>query len=144
MAPSVRRRQDWPTILASYLDQGASREFAWGSWDCCHAACGAVEAMTGINPLGSLQGSYGTQEQAELILGGHGLAERAENVLEELGFPQVHVLKAQRGDLVLVDLGEDMALGVVDLRGTHAAIAAISGGVAYLKLSRAVMAWRVG
>ena len=149
MGPS--RRQNWPTLLASYLDSNKAREFAWGAWDCVHAATGAVEAMTGLNLLGELWGAYSSQEEAALILGDHGLEERVSDVLEAFQLPEIPSSRAQRGDLVLVVLGEaDLALGVVDLRGTHAAVASLSGGWAFIPIwlpcPRVCVkrAWRVG
>lgn len=148
MARSLRR-QNWPTMLAIYFAAHEATQFGWGSWDCVHAATGAVEAMTGTDLLGDLRGAYSSREEASIILGGHGLEDRVVDVLGAAGLTEIPLKSAQRGDLVLVDVhhdegSEDLALGVVDLRGTHAAVASVSGGWAYLRLQKyATRAWRV-
>ncbi len=141
------RFEDWPSRLERYLVETRARAFRWGEWDCCLAACSAIEAMTGIDPGAAFRGAYSTEQgaaRAMLRSGAGGVAETAAAVCEALGFRQVPPLTAQRGDAVVFDQVElGPTLGLVGLDGMIWA-ASRDGGWARFALSCAHRAWRVG
>jgi hypothetical protein len=88
------RLSDWETKLVSYASGLRHEPFAWGTHDCCTFAAGAVEAMTGVDPMLEYRGKYTTALGSARALGGKTL----EEVLDEK-FDQVPISHAQRGDL---------------------------------------------
>jgi hypothetical protein len=54
------RKPDWEARLAAYLEPLRLRAFAWGQHDCCTFSAGAVEAMTGVDPMPEFRGRYST------------------------------------------------------------------------------------
>lgn len=151
----MERRSTWPEDLARHFDAVATRPWAWGSWDCCLAACDAVRAMTGEDLGAPFRGRYSTPIEAACLcrefLGGD-LEAAVAKVLEEHGLEEIPPARAGRGDLVLVRLeGGRHALGIIDLRGTHVAIASRPRGLAFLPRRAGApgattvhRAWKVG
>lgn len=89
------RLQNWPHLLAEYIRARQSVPFTWGSHDCAHFAAGAVSAITGQYPEFP---HYKTKRAALKLLAQKPLRERAGEILG----PEISVLLAQRGDIVLV------------------------------------------
>ncbi|MBB4620123.1 DUF6950 family protein, partial [Sphingomonas abaci] len=56
----MHRYPDWEARLAAYLEPLRARPFAWGRHDCSTFAAGAVEAMTGVDPMPEFRGRYST------------------------------------------------------------------------------------
>ena len=134
------RKSDWVEGLWGVLEgEAARREFAYGH--CVRLAAECVQAVTGEELL----------ERCELAIaaaaeeGGISLASLEEEVTKLLGSP-VPMSLARRGDIVLLDLGENgPALGVcVGDKIACAGAARDRGGVVYLRLDRGIKAWRVG
>lgn len=98
-------------IMAANFIEWRERPFVWGSWDCLHFACAHVYAMTGVDYRDQFP-QYATQEEALAILAGFegGIVGLITSVLGE---PK-SAKKAQRGDLVLGDVGMGPASGVCD------------------------------
>ena len=92
------RLSDWEQRLSDYIASKQAEPFAWGENDCCTFSAGAVEALTGIDPMPEYRGKYDTALGSARALGGRNL----EEVLDEK-FAQVPIGFAQRGDLVLMD-----------------------------------------
>jgi hypothetical protein len=97
----MRRYPDWEARLAAYLEGLRDQTFAWGKLDCAIFAGGAVEAMTGFDPMRGLRG-YRSEAAAARVLKdrGKGTLVRTVNAM----FERVPVGLAHRGDLVLVAL----------------------------------------
>jgi hypothetical protein len=113
----MRRYPDWEARLAAYLEGLRDQTFAWGKLDCAIFAGGAVEAMTGFDPMRGLRG-YRSEAAAARVLKdrGKGTLVRTVNAM----FERVPVGLAHRGDLVLVDGGLAVAMGDVALQvGQH-------------------------
>jgi hypothetical protein len=92
------RLSDWEQRLSDYIASKQAEPFAWGVNDCCTFSAGAVEALTGVDPMPEYRGKYDTALGSARALGGRNL----EEVLDEK-FAQVPIGFAQRGDLVLMD-----------------------------------------
>lgn len=125
------RRQDWPERLAEYLEAAHARPFRYGAHDCGTFAAGAVEAVTGVNPIADL--TYDRKGAIAIMEGGlHAFAA------ERLG-PEIRAAFAQRGDVVGFIWQGRETLGVC--AGTHIA-APGPDGLLYVPMSTAVKAWR--
>ena len=88
----------WETRLSEYIASKRNVTFEWGMDDCCTFSAGAVEALTGVDPMPEYRGKYDTALGSARALSGKKLGE----VLDEK-FPEVPIGFAQRGDLVLMD-----------------------------------------
>lgn len=106
----VRNRLfDWDYRLNELLIEVAQRPFQWGQWDCCIFAGSVIQALTGKNPATQYIGTYHDKKTAAKQMQQVG-ASRVEEILTELGFSQIPLQLAQRGDLVYHRINN--ALGV--------------------------------
>ena len=138
---ALTRCQDWPEILADGLDARAAQPFAWGVNDCCTLACDVVLAMTGVDLMADLRGSYSDEASAEAILAREGgLAAVAARAALAAGLGDCHAGFAQRGDVALVQHGNALAMGVI--AGDAVAVPG-PDGLAFLPLSAVLRAWSV-
>jgi hypothetical protein len=94
----MTRVSDWESRLCDYIASKHGEVFQWGINDCCTFSAGAVEALTGFDPMPEYRGQYDTALGSARALGGKTL----EQVLDEK-FSMVPIGFAQRGDLVLMD-----------------------------------------
>jgi hypothetical protein len=93
------RKPDWETRLAVYLEPLRLRPFAWGSHDCCTFASGAVEAMTGVDPMPEFRGRYTTARGSVKALRKIGAGDLATTL--DRKFRAVSPALAHRGDIVM-------------------------------------------
>lgn len=107
----MNRKPDWEARLAAYLEPLRAREFTWGSHDCCTFTAGAVEAMTGTDPMPEFRGAYRSAASASRALRQIG----AGDLPRTLGgkFRRVAPNLAQRGDIVMHDGLLGICLGPV-------------------------------
>lgn len=121
--------------------------FAWGVHDCCLFPADAILALTGVDIADDFRGKYHDEASAfaliQSVTGGSTVADAAawcanKHGLVELQYP----LMAQRGDLVVVQNGENLIAGLVHLNGKHVVSIAESGPVP-LSILSIVRAWRV-
>lgn len=130
----MSRLHDWPERLARYFRDAANTPFAWGTHDCVTFANGAHEAVTGVVVTLAPWASEGEAGAALGVLGG--LESAVSTVL-----PSIPALTAQRGDVVLLGLGDRAWLAVCD--GAIAFAPDAQGlRAAPMRLARA--AWGVG
>jgi hypothetical protein len=93
------RKPDWEARLAAYLEPLRLRHFEWGLHDCCTFAGGAVEAMTGVDPMAEFRGKYRSAPSSIRVLKTIG-AGNLERTLDSK-FEPVPPALAQRGDIVM-------------------------------------------
>lgn len=144
-----RRVQDWPTLLFHLIEARRSTPFAWGRQDCCLFACDGVLAQTGLDPAAGLfRGQYRDALGAARLVRKHGgVGAIAAKVCKALGYPEVPVALAQRGDVVTIDkVGEDLpgmrlALGICI--GGEAAFPG-KNGLVFHPINHCRRAWAVG
>lgn len=139
----MRRFEDWPQRLESYLFVCKKRDFEWGSFDCALFVAGAVQAMTGIDFSDKYRGRYKTERGALMAMRRQGFNDVVGVATYCFGAPSASVLKAQRGDVVAFDTDDGTALGVVDLSGSAFLAVMCHGGLARRPLSQAVLTWRI-
>jgi len=94
----MNRVSTWEYLLSRYIISIRKQPFAWGTHDCCTFSAGAVEAMTGEDPMPEFRGKYDTALGSARVLDGRSLEQVIDEKFEEtpIGF-------AQRGDLALFD-----------------------------------------
>jgi hypothetical protein len=142
----MTRRPDWQARLDSFLREHQQHPFAYGSWDCCLWVCRAISVMTDIDPARSFRNHYNSRDEAlsliEAATGTTSVRAIVERVTAELWMPEVPVLFAQRGDVLLLKRARDYSLGLVAMNGREA-IVARARGLCCVPLSRALRAWRV-
>ena len=130
----TQRLANWEQALSDYLMAQRNKTFAYGSFDCAHFVAGAVEAMTGENPMAEIR-----EYNSEIY---------SLRVLKELGFDSVEQFTdskftstpigfAQTGDIVL----HDGSLGIVV--GAKA-VFATEIGYTFVDRSEWLNAWEVG
>jgi Domain of unknown function (DUF6950) len=152
----IKRRHDWVGRMRDAIIERQAAPFEWGAHDCCRAPCAVVEAMTGVDVYASLHGYKTARGAAAKMRRKAGkdiptlnrLEAVAAAILAEHGCVDVPVLKAHRGDLVMVnaeviDGGLETALSIVDLTGSTLITAAATGGWLQMAVANGVRAWRV-
>ncbi len=118
-----------------------------GTNDCSLFVADAIVAITGADVATDYRGKYDSKESAFLLIrqltGGSTVEDVAEHEFPKHDFKEVPVLFAQRGDAVLLDGDEGLALGIVHLDGKHALFVS-TNGLNKIELSKCKRAWRVG
>ncbi len=127
----MKRLDNWPTLLSKYFKSMMNVPFEFGKNDCGTFACGAVQAITGVDILKSL-GPY-TDEATEMA------ALKALAV--SLGVQSTPIKRAQRGDLVAFKSLEGMTLLVVD--GIYS-LGPGEHGIRMVATSNCLEAWHIG
>jgi hypothetical protein len=94
--------------------------------------------MTGHDLAAPYRGKYRSRKEALAMA--KPLRSFLETALSDL--PVIPVLSAQRGDIVLVNRGRDVSLGLIALNGREI-LAASKAGYLRLPVSLAESAWRV-
>lgn len=136
------RLPDWPERLAALIEQRRREPFAWGRHDCALWAADAVLAITGTDLAKPWRGRYRSAAGAVRIIHQQGAADAGLAALvDEALCRRLHVRQAQRGDVVLADMGAMNALGVVSGAGMWCGPGA--QGLVFRPLREAVAAWEV-
>lgn len=138
----LTRLPDWRARFAAEMDRQRREPFQWGSQDCALGlACGAVEAITGVDLAKGWRSKYRTPKGAGKALKERGFETIGDAVADVL--PEVHPAFARIGDLGLVksdgDLGE--ALCVVDVSGL---IVLTEQGHGHVPRDQMIRAFKVG
>ncbi len=123
--------------LALFTKDRRKTPYAWGENDCVTFAADAVWAITGVDPIEDIRGSWDSEEGARAVL--EGLGGLIEAV--DARFERVDPKFAQRGDVCLIrDAKGEPSLGVC-----VGAFAAAPGELEMLltPMSKAKIAWRV-
>jgi hypothetical protein len=108
------RRDNWPDLLAQFIEQRRNVPFKWGKVDCCLFAADWVLLATNLDPASNLRGKYDSALGARRIIKRNGgLDAMVANALISFGFRQVDLLIAGRGDIIVRDSGNGDCAGVV-------------------------------
>lgn len=136
---TLERLQGWRGALNAAVAAHRGHGFAWGTHDCATFAADCVLAMTGIDFAASFRGRYDSAEGAARLLAAAGYRSHVD--LAAAVLPEIHPAEACRGDIAVVPTEANPALGVV----TGATIALFGlGGIGFVRLDRAIRAFRVG
>ena len=110
--------------------------FVWGSNDCCTFAAAAVEALTGDDPMASVEHYDNPLAAARLVNDAGGLLALASSFLGEAESPRM----AAVGDVVLLLNEGREVLGICN--GTNT-ISPGRDGMAVLEMTAASAAWKI-
>ena len=105
----TERLSNWEMLLHEYLMEKRDQPFKWGVNDCCTFSAGAVEAMTGVNPMEEFVGKYksaATSHRALIDIGSGDLEQTLDAKFKEcpIGF-------AHTGDLAFFDGSVGVIIG---------------------------------
>lgn len=130
------RYPDWPVRLNEYIIKAEKLEFKLGTHDCCTFAAGAIEAITGEDPMTELRDHYDDWAGSE-----DGLDEASYEVLyktlTKLLGKAIIGQKGQKGDLAFYEGSCGIVLG-------RYAIFLGENGCVYVPISRVQRAFRIG
>lgn len=104
----ILRREDWDARLFAYVEENRAKPFKWGVRDCCLIACDGVKAVTGYDPAKpEFRGKYKDELEAMRLVKKYRSVEGvAVAICKRLGFDEVRVSMAHRGDVMLYDIAE--------------------------------------
>lgn len=114
----MTRLPDWRARFAAEMDRQRRAAFSWGWQDCALGlACGAVQAITGVDLGADLRGRYTTPAGAWRVLKREGFDDLGDMVAAKL--PEQHPAFARIGDIGLIAAEGPIghALCVVDVSG---------------------------
>ena len=103
------RISTWEDALSNYIATKRHDPFEYGVNDCCLFAAGAVEAITGKDPMSEFRGKYDslkTSLKAIKDIGAGTLEATMDNK-----FPEVAIGHAQRGDLAFFNESVGVVVG---------------------------------
>ena len=107
------RADNWPEILARFIDERRAIPFAWGHNDCCLFAADWIRAACGMDLAEDVRGQYSTALGAARLLkrygGVRGLIRQRGDIL---GMRSIDSRAVQRGDLVVADTGNGESIGI--------------------------------
>lgn len=124
--------------LEDYVREWDGRQFEWSDSNCGHFASGWVRAVEGWSPI-EAAGDFADEAGVASLVAKHGsLTAACSHFLRRQHVPAT---MAAVGDLVLVAVGQNTALGICNGRRcftmTHE-------GVVALPISFAISAWKIG
>jgi len=142
----LARHPNWQSLLSDYLVETARERFAYGQLDCGLFVADAIAAMTGVDVAADLRGKYGSRIEAfELIRAQAGLPAMeaiAEKLASDFNLHEIAILRAERGDPVMLRRGRRSSLGIVAMHGTEV-LTPFRHGLLRLPLNHATRAWHV-
>lgn len=130
----TQRLANWEQALSDYLMAQRNKTFAYGSFDCAHFVAGAVEAMTGENPMAEIR-EYNSEISSLRVLKELGFDDLEQ--FTDSKFTPTSIGFAQTGDIVL----HNGSLGIVV--GAKA-VFATEIGYTFVDRSEWLNAWEVG
>ena len=153
----LTRYENWHNDLHAYLQPHMRdpQSFAYGVLDCCLFVTGAIEAMTGVDLAGPFRGTYDDRISALKAMGDFcgscDLVSFVQKIADENQLQAIHAAFAQRGDLVIANVGDggEAVLMIVGLTGAEL-IGVGTGGLITLPthdaegILRARHAWAIG
>ena len=131
----MQRKSNWEQELSDYLISKRDLPFQYGSHDCAHFVAGAVEAITGENPMAEITDSYDSQIGSLRVLKGLGFDDVEQ--FTDSKFESTLVGFAQTGDIALYD----GCLGIVI---SSKAVFVTEIGYTFVDRSEWLKAWEVG
>src|ERR1700735_5391711 len=132
-ATQADRAEHWATrAYHDFLKARANEPFAWGAQDCALFAADGVLAITGVDIAADFRGKYDDEASAfaaiKTIAGGSTVEDAAVYCATKHGLPEwSHPLRAQRGDLVVLEDAGRIIAGLIHLNGRHIVAAGDNG-----------------
>ena len=130
-----QRKSNWEQELSDYLISKRYLPFQYGSHDCAHFVAGAVEAITGENPMADITDSYDSQIGSLRVLKRLGFDDVEQ--FTDSKFTSTSIGFAQTGDIALYD-------GCLGIVVTSKAVFVTEIGYTFVDRSEWLNAWEVG
>ncbi len=131
----MNRSIDWPIKLNAYLVEVQGTEFKLGEFDCCTFVAGAIEAMTGEDPMPEFRGKYDDWDSANKTVAAADGGTLYEILKDKFGEPVIGQ-KGQKGDIAFYEDSCGIVLGIY-------AIFLGANGLAYVRLRHLQWAFRI-
>ena len=132
---------NWQTHLHHYLSANKNREFAWGDWDCCVFANGALKAISGLSVMPpELQWRNESEAMTAIQDYGRTFANAIKMACRSAGLEPIDVQQITAGDLCVYMNDNEELCGICD---GFALISPSDHGYAFNKCETARLAWRV-
>ena len=131
------RRDNWPNLLAQFIEQRREQPFAWAVNDCCTFAADWVAVCTGTDHAQPWRGRYSSGLGAVRFLDEAG---GVEAMVDALGLQRIAPQQAGRGDIVAQEAGRGITLGIC-LGVTTAFVA--KTGLVFGPITNVETAWRI-
>lgn len=130
-----------------FLLENHNKPFEWGTWDCSIFPADAILAYTGVDIADEFRGRYSTKVGAfrliKTLTGGSTVADAAAYCANKHGLVEhEYPLMAKRGDLVVIENGDDLIAGVVHLSGRHV-VSVGESGLVRLPITQIKRSWSV-
>lgn len=109
------RTHGWRGRLFAYLAEAQRRPFEYGVHDCTLFACGAVEAITGVDLGAEYRGKYTSYAGGLALLRKNGLMDHVDMAASL--FERISPAETVMGDVVVVRSENGSSLGVVQGSG---------------------------
>ena len=140
----MNRTPDWERDLNDFISKSRQEPFKWGQNDCCLFAANAVLAVTGYDLAEDFRGKYTTGQGALKCLADHGVRDVAEllELFQSSVVQPQFVAFAQRGDLMLYDLGARLGPAVGVCIGQDSAFVGLAG-LQFIPTLSCSKSWRV-
>lgn len=103
------RISTWEDALSNYIVVKRHEPFEYGVNDCCLFAAGAVEAITGEDPMPEFRGKYDSLKTSLQAIKDIGAGTLEATM--DAKFPEVEIGQAQRGDLAFLDGSVGVVMG---------------------------------
>lgn len=103
------RISSWEDALSDYIATKRHEPFEYGANDCCLFAAGAVEAITGEDPMPEFRGKYDSLKTSLQVIKDIG-AGTLEATMDSK-FSEIEIGQAQRGDLAFLDGSVGVVMG---------------------------------
>lgn len=134
------RIQGWEKRLFDFIASRENAPFVWGEHDCVMFAADCVLAVTGRDVAAAVRGTYSDEAGAARIIARAG-GFRA--LVSRYLMDEINTRFAQRGDVVMIDRGEDSGVPCLAVCvGAHV-VAAGQDGLVKRCLTESIAAWRV-
>lgn len=136
------RKMGWEKRLYLYLRAHRDDVFSWGKADCCTFSAGAIEALTGTNPMTVAGVSYQDASTSLAALGSATIREGVEKFIADMGLTECPPALAKRGDLVWMDHNEtEFTLGIIGFSGRPISLSA--AGIREARRRAVTRAWAI-
>lgn len=95
----MNRLDDWPERLTAFITERVNAPFEWGTNDCSTFAADSIQAITGVDPMREIRGTWNdAASAARMIERIGGIESYLEGKFSRLPNPMF----SQRGDIALV------------------------------------------
>lgn len=138
---TLRRCSNWPAELSAFLEERRALPFAWDTQNCSFTAADWIMRLVGVDPAAEWRGRVsGPLDAVRELEARGGLLAVVTDVFGRLGWPEVVVGLARRGDVVMVQTEQGPALGVC--AGARSWFAG-PVGLETIPTLQALKAWRI-